>query len=73
VGWLFRVNYIFRGLRLAAIATNWWAGDGPEVRGPPYALLLVPKRTEVAPIQLTRRSWPLRQPQRGVVRRYRPE
>lgn len=54
MGWPFWARHRLRGLRLTATDTDWCAGDGPEVRGPIQALLLlVTGRTEAALAQLT--------------------
>lgn len=41
MGWPFRAKRRFSGLRLTASDVDWAVGDGPEIRGPIDALLLV--------------------------------
>lgn len=54
MGWPFWAKHRLRGLRLTATDTDWSAGDGPDVRGPIQALLLlVTGRREAALPRLT--------------------
>jgi uncharacterized protein (TIGR03083 family) len=49
MGWPFHAGRRLAGLRLSADDTDWTVGDGPEVRGPALALLLLlTGRTAVA-------------------------
>lgn len=54
MGWPFWARRRLRGLRLTAVDVDWSVGDGPEVRGPVTALLLLlTGRTDAALPQLS--------------------